>query len=283
MQHACFARTALVLSVSLLAACGKGGDSSPAAATVNGTGLPAALVSTVLAQSGGGNLPADKAKQAGRQILENMIDQELLAQQAISGKLDQEQKVAQILTANRREILARAYLEQFSAKVAKPSEAEIKAFYEANPALFKDRKIYNLRELSVAAKADFAPALQEQVAKAKSLDEVAAWLKSKQVAFTPSVAAKPAEQLPLQLLPKFASMKEGEITVIATDNGILVEQIASAQFQPADMAAAHPVIERALAEQKRNAAVAEEVKKLRQAVKIEYGSDFAPAPAAPKP
>lgn len=274
---------AVALTAILLVACGKGDaptTTAPAAATVNGTGLPAALVTTVLNQSAP-NLPADQAKQAGRQIVETMIDQELLAQQAMAKKLDKEAKVEHILAANRREILARAYMEQVGAGAAKPTEDETKAFFEANPLVFKERKIYNLRELSVAAPRQFAPELEAQVKKAKSLDEVAAWLKSKQVNFTPSVAAKPAEQLPVQLLPKFASMKDGETVVIATDNGILVVQVAATQSQPADLAAARAFIERTLSEQKKNAAIQAEVKNLRQSGKIEYGADYAPpAPAA---
>lgn len=280
-------RTALLLATSaiLLTACGKGTDSAatPAAATVNGTALPTAIITAALGPNAG-NQPMDQVKQASRQVLENMIDQQLLAEQAQGKKLDKDARVEQILAANRRELLARAYLEQLTGSVAKPTEEEIKAFFEANPLLFKEHKIYNLRELSVAAKPDFSPALQEVVAKAKSLEEVATWLKSKQVPFTPSVAAKPAEQLPLPLLPKFAAMKDGETVVITTDNGLLVEQLASAQAQPVDLAAAKPFIERVLTEQKRTAAIQAELKTLRQAAKIEYAADYTPAPPpAPAP
>ena len=276
------AMVAALCAVFLAAACGKTGpqvaseaERGPLAAKVNGAEIYQGQVSAVLSRFG--DIPADKLKGASRQVLDKIIEENVLLQQAHDKKLDKDPKVAQALTAAHNEILIKAYLDQLASAAAKPTDAEIQAFYDGNPALFKERKVYNLRELSVGAKADFRPKLQEAAAKAKSLEDVAAWLKSEKVGFSVSAAPKAAEQLPLDLVPRFAAMKQGEIVIIPTPNGILVEQLLGSQSQPVDLATAKSAIERLLATRKRNEAAGNELKQQMQKAKIEYFGDYAQA------
>ena len=257
-------------------------NNGPVVAKVNGSEIHEAQVGAVLARLG--NIPAEKVKDAGKQVLDKLIDEELVLQQAKEKKLDADPKVAKALEEARKEVLVRAYLEQATAGVAKPTDFEIKDFYDKNPALFKERKIYNLRELQLAAKPDLAPKLQEVVAKAKSMEEIAKWLKEQNQPFNATAAAKPAEQLPQDLLPRFATLKDGQMVLINTGAVLLVEQLLGSRAQPVDEATAKPVIDRVLTSQKRNEAAAKDVKLQRDKAKIEYLGDYAsaqPAPAAP--
>lgn len=291
---------AALTAAALTTACGKMSAPAPGAATtttaaapaaaatgptvakVNGREIHEADVGAVLARLG--NIPADKVKEAGKQVLNKLIDEELILQQAKEKKLEADPKVVQALEAARKEVLMRAYLEQTAAAVSKPTDFEIKDFFEKNPALFKERKIYNLRELQVAAKPDLLPKLDAVVSKAKSIEEVAKWLKEQNEPFNATAAAKPAEQLPLELLPRFAAMKDGQLVLVNTGGVLLVEQLLGTRAQPVDEATAKPVIERVLTSQKKNEAVTQEVKAQRAKAKIEYLGDYAsaqPAPAAP--
>ncbi|MDD5296263.1 MAG: EpsD family peptidyl-prolyl cis-trans isomerase [Rhodocyclaceae bacterium] len=283
------AMAAALCAVFLTAACGKSGpqvaseaERGPLVAKVNGAEIYQGQVSAVLSRFG--DIPADKLKGASKQVLDKIVEENLLLQQAREKKLDQDPKVVQALNAAHNEILVKAYLDQLASTAVKPTDAEIQAFFDANPALFKERKVYNLRELSVAARPDFLPKLQDAAAKAKSLEEVGAWLKGEKVGFSASSAAKAAEQLPLELVPRFAGMKDGEIVIIPTQAGILVEQLLGSQAQPVDLATAKPAIERLLATRKRNEAATNEVKQQIQKAKIEYFGDYAqakPQAAAP--
>jgi EpsD family peptidyl-prolyl cis-trans isomerase len=286
------ARTALIaVAVSLaLAGCGKSDEKKPAApvaaekkpagqaaARVNKEEISADQVKSMLARAG--NVPEEEAKQASRQTLERLIDQELLVQQARAKKLDSDPRVVQAIDAATREILSRAYLEQAAtAAAAKPSEQEIKDYYDKHPELFKSRRIYNLREIAINAKEDFMPALQAQMGKAKSLNDIVDWLKSNNVQFATNAGVKPAEQLPLDLLPKFHQLKDGQTAVIPTPSGLLVVQLVSSQSQPLDEKQAAQFIEQFLTNQKRTEAATGDLKKLREAAKIEYLGEFARAP-----
>lgn len=278
---------AALCAVLLAAGCGKSGpqlpgeaERGPLAARVNGTDIYQGQISNVLSRFG--NLPPERAKDAGKQVLEKIIEENLLLQQAQGKNLDKDPKVIQAIAAARNDILIKAYLEQLASSTAKPTDAEIQSFFDANPALFKERRVYNLREMSVAAKLDILPKIQAAAAQAKSLEDMGAWLRNEKIPFSVSTATKAAEQLPLELVPRFAAMKDGEVVIIPTPNAILVEQLMGSQVQPVELAAAKTAIERLLLSRKQGEATANELKQQRGKAKIEYFGDYAQAagPAA---
>jgi EpsD family peptidyl-prolyl cis-trans isomerase len=282
------AMVAALCTVFLAAGCGKTGpqvaseaDRGPLVAKVNGTEIYQGQISAVLSRFG--DIPPDRVKDASRQVLNKLIEESVILQQAQDKKLDKEPKVAQAINAARNQILAQAYLDQLAAPTAKPTDAEIQAFFDGNPALFKERKVYNLRELTMGTRPDFLPKLQEAVAKAKGLEEVAEWLRSEKVAFSVSAAPKAAEQLPLELVPRFAAMKDGEIAIVPMPTSILVEQLMSSHPQPVDLATAKPAILRLLIARKRNEGTANELKQQMQKAKLEYFGEYAEVKPEVKP
>ena len=100
-----------------------------------------------------------------------MIDQELALQKAEEQKLDREPKVVQQLEAARREIVARAYAERVGDSAPKPTPDEIRKYYEQNPALFKDRRVYSIQELFIEAKPEEMDRLRADLQKSKNLAE----------------------------------------------------------------------------------------------------------------
>lgn len=267
---------AAAVSVAL-AACGDAQENSkPAsqvAARVNGEEISVHQINFVLARAG--RVPEERARQAGPEVLERLIDQELLVQQALEKKLERDPKVLQALEASRREILARAYLEQIAGSVAKPDADAVKQFYEQNPALFRERRIYNLQELVIAAKPEQRAMVEEQLAAAKSMNELAVWLKENNIPASGNVGVKAAEQLPLELLPRVASLKDGQTTVVPSSAGFTVVHVASSQVRPMDEQAALPFIEQYLTRQRQTELANAEVKQLRAKAAIEYVGDFA--------
>lgn len=262
-------------AVLLLAGCNSE-DKKPAtqvAARVNKEEISVHQINGVLARTP--NLSPERAKAASKQALERLIDQELLVQQAIENKLDRDPKAMQAIEAARREILTRAYLEKLSAGLPKPSSEDVNAYYGKHPELFAERRIYNFNELAVGATPDLMPKLQERMTKAKSLAEVGQWLKEQNVPMAANNTTKAAEQLPLELLPRFHAMKEGQIGVIPSKDSILIVQLAAAKTAPVDEKAATPIIEQFLLNQRRVAAVEKEVKSLREKGKVEYMGEFA--------
>lgn len=272
---------AMLLASALLIGCGKSEDIKPAtqvAAKVNSGEITVHQVNAVLAHAAG--LPPERVKQASRQVLDRLIDQELLVQQAVDKRIDRDPKNMQAIEAAKREILARAYLETIAGAALKPSQTDIKEFYDKHPELFKERRVYNLREIAVGAKQDMLPKIEEALRGAKSANDLAAWLKSENIPFTVSTNVRAAEQLPLELLPRLHQMKDGQTAVIPTPNALLIVTLAASQTQPLDETKATPFIEQYLLNQRRTELAAKEVKRLRDTAKIEYVGDFADAAKA---
>jgi EpsD family peptidyl-prolyl cis-trans isomerase len=220
---------------------------------------------------------------AAAQALEKVIDRELLVQKALAAKLDRDPQVAHAMESARRQVLAQAWLDRAATAAAggsRPEDrsAEVRAFYQENPALFAERRIYRLRELVVPAPAELLETLGAEAARAQSLDEVVAWLRSRNVKFSAhyhaGVMTQPAEHLPLAFLPRLSRMQPGEIAVFPTPPGASVIQLVHAEDAPLGESQAAPVIEQFLAGRKRLESAAAEVRRLREVATIEYLGDF---------
>lgn len=271
----------IVATAVALAGCSGGGGgkgSTQVAAKVNSAEITVHQINGMLAQVR--NLNAADVQDTSAKVLERLIDQELLVQGAQDVQLDHDPRVLQLLDAARREILARAYLEQKSAGVAKPSDEEARAYYAANPGLFSERRIYNLQELNVRLEAARHEQLRGIVEGAKSMQDVISWLKAQNIVFTASAGAKAAEQLPIELVPRFAAMKDGQIALIRQPAGIAVVHLLGSAAQPIDEERARPLIEQFLMNQRKAEFAKQEIKRLREAATIAYVGEFS-APSAP--
>ncbi|MDQ6684979.1 MAG: EpsD family peptidyl-prolyl cis-trans isomerase [Pseudomonadota bacterium] len=268
---------AVLATALLVAGCGdKKKDKAAAtqtAAKVNKEEITVHQINLVLSQQ---PLPPEQAASATSQVLERLIDQELALQKAAEQKLDRDPRVMQQIEASRRDIIARAYLEKIGEGAPKPTPAEVSAYFEAHPALFAARRIYNLQELDLEA----PPAQMEQVKAAlsgsKSFLAFVDWLKANNVRFHGTEAVRPAEQLPLASVEQFAALKDGQAVFISQpDNRARVINLVSSRTQPVTSQAAIPVIETYLQNERKRKLVADDLHALRAAAKIEYLGNFA--------
>ncbi|HLL19753.1 MAG TPA: EpsD family peptidyl-prolyl cis-trans isomerase, partial [Rubrivivax sp.] len=205
-------------------------------------------------------------------------------------KVDRDPRVVQQLEAARREILARAYLEKVGEAASRPTPEEIRKYYEEKPALFRERRIYSLQEISIEAKPEQVAELRQQLAAAKNINEFIDFLKAKDYRFTGNQAVRPAEQLPLASLDSFAQMKDGQAMVVPSAAGVQVVVLAGSRSQPVTEEQARPAIESYLVNERKRRLIEDDIKALRSAAKIEYvgkfgeGAASAPLPsAAPAP
>ena len=287
--------TAVTLAAALvlvLAGCGEKKDkdkpASQTAAKVNKEEVTVHQINYVLQQQRG--LAPEQAASASKQVLERLIDQELALQKSQDQKLDRDPRVVQQLEAARREIIARAYAEKIAAGAPKPSPAEIKAYYDTHPALFKERRVYNLQELAIQAKPEQVAEIQAKLTAAKDLPEFVNYLKASDIKFGANQAVRAAEQLPLNTVDKFAQMKDGQTIFTATPTGAQVVVLAGSRSQPVDEARATPAIEQFLWNERKRKVVEDDLKAMRSAGKVEYVGEYAkggakevtPAPAVPE-
>src|SRR5262249_40178575 len=140
-----------VVAAALLAGCGgkKDRPATQTAARVNKEEITVHQINYVLSQQRG--LPPEQAASAAKQVLDTLIDQELALQKASEQKVDRDPRVAQQIEAARREIIARAYMEKIGSGAPRPTPEEIHKYYEQHPALFKERRVYTLQEITIEA------------------------------------------------------------------------------------------------------------------------------------
>ena len=266
---------ALAASMVLLSACGdkKEKGASQTAVKVNKSEVTVHQINFVLQQQRG--LKPEQTDAASKQILERLIDQELALQKADDLKIDRDPRVVQQLEAAKREIIARAYLEKVGEAAAKPSPEEIKAYYDAKPALFSERRIYSLQEISIEARPDQLGLLRDKLSAAKNIAEFTEFLKASDFKFAGNQAVRTAEQLPLQGLDAFSKMKDGQAMINQGPNGVQVVVLAGSRSQPVTEEQAKPAIEQFLLNERKRKLVEEDVKAMRAAAKIEYVGKFA--------
>ena len=271
--------TAIALTALLLVGCGGSKDkgASQTAAKVNKEEITVHQINFVLQQQRG--LKPEQADAASRQILERLIDQELAVQKAEDLKLDRDPRVVQAVEAAKRDILARAYVDKASEAATKPSPEEISKYYNDKPALFKDRRIYNLQELAIEATPAQIATLRSELSAAKSITDFIDYLKSANLRFAANQAVRAAEQLPLATLDMFAKLKDGQAILIPTATGAQVVVLAGSRAEPVDEARAKPAIEQYLYNEARRKMAETDMKSMRAAAKIEYVGKFS-QPAA---
>lgn len=266
----------------LLVGCGGARDSAPAsqaAAKVNKDEITVHQIDFVLQQQRG--LRPEQTEAARRAILERLIDQQLALQKADDLKLDREPRVVQRLEAARREIIASAYLEKVREAAVKPTPQEITAYYQSKPALFAERRVYNLQEILIEARPEQAQDLREKLAKSRSIPEFLEGVKAEGLRFSANQAVRAAEQLPLANLDAFAGMKDGQAMFNVQPQGVQVVVLAGSRSQPVSEEQARPAIEQFLLEERRRKLAEDDLKALRAAAKVTYVAPFeAPASGA---
>jgi EpsD family peptidyl-prolyl cis-trans isomerase len=271
---------AVVAASVLLAACGdkKEKAASQTAAKVNKDEITVHQINFVLQQQR--NLRPEQADAASKQILERLVDQQLALQKADEQKVDRDPRVVQQLEAARREIVARAYLEKVGEAAPKPTAEEIKKYYDEKPALFRDRRVYSIQEISIEAKPEQVAELREKLGAAKNINEFVEHLKTTGLRFTGNQAVRAAEQLPLNTLDAMARMKDGQAMVVPTPTGAQVVVLAGSRSQPVNEEQARPAIEQYLLNERKRKLVEDDLKAMRAAAKIEYVGKFAEGAAS---
>jgi EpsD family peptidyl-prolyl cis-trans isomerase len=295
-------RPLCALSLGLLvligvSACGDKSDAPVAtqvAAKVGSNEISVHQINQVLSRTPSAGDSKDAVKSASEAALERLIDQQLAVDQAIEMKLHRSPDVVAKLEAARRDVLARAYLEQLSQSVTRPTTDEVKKYYDENPALFSERRIFTFQELRIPNAGPALDEIRSLAEKGSSLEEVAGALRARQVPFSAGGGSRNAEQLPMDMLPRLHALKDGQNMLVVTGENATLLRVAASKSSPVSLDIARPGIEQFLNNRRTSETIVSDIKRLRAATPIEYEGDFAkvaasaaesgqPAPAAAQP
>ena len=280
--------TLAAMAVVLLSGCGQKKDVAPADASgsdvvakVNGDELTAGQLTIALQKQRG--MRPDAGDAASKQVLDQLIDEQIVAQKAVTAKLDKDPKVIQQIEAARRDILARRFIEAAAETAGKPADDAVQKFYDSRPTLFAQRKVYTLQRLDIQAPDERRAEVDAHIQSLKSSAELTDWLKSQKLAFTAKQEQDASEQLPPTVLEKLATLKEGESMAVPSQFGVSALTLVSSASAPKTLADARPAIEQYLSGQGRREVIMNLQKSIRDGAKVEYEGRFAalvPAGAA---
>lgn len=259
-----------------LAGCGKKeGLATQVAAKVNDGEISVHQVNLVLQRQP--DVPAEQAQAAGRAALDRLVQLELAVQKAHETKLDRDPQVVQAIDLARREILARTYIDRLAESVSRPSMQEIEQFYAAQPALFKDRKVYSVQQIVIATTDANQRDLQGKLESAGSGQAMVAELVNGGIAFTSSTATRPSEDWPLAVLDALKKLGPGQSLFLPQGNELRVLQLREATPAPRPLDEARSAIEQYLINQNKQKKVDAELAAMRAAATVSYLGKFAEA------
>lgn len=225
-------------------------------------------------------LRGEQGDAVARQAAERLVDQLVAARQAEADKLDREPRVQQQLEAARREVLARAWLERAGEAAARPSADDVARYYAEKPALFAERRVYNLQELLIEARPDQVADLRSRLAAARNAAEFIESLRTGGFRFGLTQAVRPAEQLPLAQLDAISRLTDGQASLFPHAGGAQVLVLVGSRSQPVSLDQARPAIELFLANERRRKRGEDEVRRLRAETSVEWLGRFAPGGAS---
>lgn len=275
------AAAVLFLAVGL-AACGgkKDSKSSQALVSVDGEEITALQVSEELQRA---SVPAAKQQAAQKQVIESLVERQLLINQALRDKVDREPKVVQAIERAKALIIAQAYMQKRLGAPVKPSDAEIKEYFDKHPEFFTQRKSFDMRQLQIPT-ASVDDNLKKAIDGAKSLDEVATWMDAHAVKYNRNQVARTTADLPPALSAKLLTLSKGQLFLVREDQVSTLTVITEVRDTPVDLAGATPQIAQFLATNRNKEAGLAEITRLRAAAKIDYlnkaSGEAPPAPAA---
>lgn len=269
------------LTVLLLSACHRiGNDATQVAAKVNDGEISLAQVQQTLQRQPG--VPADRADAQARHVLDGLIQQELAAQAARRDGLDRDPRVIQAMEAAKREVHARAYHDTLADKASLPSSDDVDRYFDSQPALFSQRRLYALQEVAVEGSAEQLLAVSSSIDSAAEPGQVPNILHAAHLNHRVRHVTVSPEDVPLVLLDRLSKLRDGQTLVVPQPGGARVLTVLSSTPAPLSREAARPLIQSFLVNERKREAIQQGMKALQAAARIDYQGRFA-AQAASAP
>lgn len=259
-----------LLVLTVVVGCGKkNGDdkASQSIVRVNGDEITVLQLNNELQRA---NIQPAQQEEAGKQIAAALVDRQILMQEAHKQRLDRNPRVMLALENAKSQILAQAYLEDKTATVAKPTEAEVADYREKHADIFANRKVFIMEEVLFKVEPETRQGVESLSNTAKNLEDVTQWLDVHQIKHSRSRASHAAETIPSQLLDKLTKMVVGDLIFINSNGGTVAARMLEIKDAALSENEAKPFIERMIMDQKRKQVAEDEMKRLRSASKIEY-------------
>jgi len=273
-----FVKCAVVAALALLTvACGEEAETniSQVVAQVNGEEITIHQLNSELRRL---NAPATEDAQLADAIsisvLRKLVDQQLLVSQAKELNMERDPEVVQAFVQSKQQILAQAYAKQLVGTTKIPDDKEVADYYDRHPELFKHRKTYTMRMISISKKNLKIDEI-DQLRQFKTLSEAKDYLILHDIAYQQKMVTSSAEDLPIDVVPKMMNAPKGQLFMQQMPMQVTVYDVLNAIDQPVTLEQSRQLIIRFLASQANEKRVLDEIERVRKTAKIKYMGKFA--------
>lgn len=214
-----------------------------------------------------------------KRVVDELIDQHLMADDAIKLKLDRLPDTVSDVQLCRLSTLQNADLTSILARPtgdAQSAKADAQSYYDHHPEIFADRKIYWIRELVFPKNAGIDVNAAEKLATPDFL----ALLEQRGVKYRITFGQVSSDKLSPELLTAANSIDDGHVRVINISDNVIVLMRVSATSSPLDFQAVEPEILQFLANQQTDERLHTQIASLRSRAGVQYMNEFASAPVA---
>lgn len=218
---------------------------------------------------------ADK-KLARTQLLQQLVDRRLLAQQAHQEGID---KTSEYLNARRRadEDLLISMLANRRLKTAQlPSDREIDNYIATHPETFASHEVWSLSQVAYQTPTDNA--VKAEIIAAKTIDQLLTVLKNHNIPYQQQDNKLDTSVVPPELYSKLKAIQPGEPFAISAGSRTIASVITAREPHPLMGDQAKPIAVDAMRKAQTATALEGLLKSLRGSAKIEYQAGYGPPP-----
>ncbi len=251
-------------------------DPSQVAAKVDKQEITVHQVQQLIKSSPNQNITANE--NLHNEVLDQLIKQELLFQQAQKMKLDRDPDALLAIEAAKRKIIVDTYLRKVfeSSSTDGVTENDMQDYFDNHPEYFGERKKIVYTQVAVKVPEEIKPDLIQQIEASENIDTLITKLEEQQLPYKHNQQVQTTEKLPKVLIDPLYTLSEGDIGYLTMDDGILVLAVEEKEAMPIAFNEARAAIRNYLYTEKRKEDVEQLVTNLKNAAQIEYVGEFQP-------
>lgn len=217
------------------------------------------------------NVDQDVLKQ---KVANALLEQVLVIQAAKEAGFERMPEVLSAIELAKNKAIADMYLKKTLQGVSNISDADAQAYYDKNPLLFKERKLFVYDNYVVPLKKEDISSFADKVKGLETINQIKGFLESEGVEYKFTQNLKMSEQLPKPLLKPMNIIKAQDIGFLKMSDGVLIIGLNEVKKQPVTFESVRDGIKRQLAGQKVKEATLRLVDSLKNKASVEYIGEF---------
>lgn len=268
-----YAAVAIIALGVLTSGCNKKAEGQTVA-VVNGEEITLPDLNFALGTT---NVPEGMDKNAARsQILQQLVDRRLLAEQARKEGIDKSPEYLNRVRRADEDMLISMLAAKRLKSAQLPSDREVQDYISSHPNMFDKREIWDLDQIAYPTQTD--PGTLAEIQNAHSMAALTAVLQKHNVAFKSQKNRLDTASLPPEMYAKINGVPAGEPIVVPVGKNSVASVISGRQAQPIAGDKAKPIAVEAMRKTQTAKSLESLVNSLRSSGKIEYQPGYAPPP-----